>query len=167
MAPVNESSHRHYGYRFPWKRINVIESAGLVVYRGSGDRLEVLLVHPSGNYNRRAPWGIPKGLPDEDEPSGPRRPCAKPVKKRGSSLAGESSRQTSCRWGSSNTNAAGSEFMRLPPPRRPAPNPERPVGKSIGRSFCRLPRRARIHPDQLPLLDRLVEYLATGGDRAD
>ena len=30
--------------------------------------MEVLLVHPSGNYNRRAPWGIPKGLPDEDEP---------------------------------------------------------------------------------------------------
>lgn len=24
-------------------------------------------MHPSGNYNRRAPWGIPKGLPDEGE----------------------------------------------------------------------------------------------------
>ncbi len=29
--------------------------------------IEVLLVHPSGNYNRRAPWSIPKGLPDEGE----------------------------------------------------------------------------------------------------
>jgi predicted NUDIX family NTP pyrophosphohydrolase len=29
--------------------------------------LEVLLVHPAGNYNRRAPWGIPKGAPDPDE----------------------------------------------------------------------------------------------------
>jgi 8-oxo-dGTP pyrophosphatase MutT (NUDIX family) len=29
--------------------------------------LEVLLVHPSGNYNRRAPWSIPKGLPDAGE----------------------------------------------------------------------------------------------------
>ena len=27
----------------------------------------VLLVHPSGPYNRRAPWGIPKGIPDEGE----------------------------------------------------------------------------------------------------
>ncbi len=27
----------------------------------------MLLVHPSGNYNRRAPWSIPKGVPDEDE----------------------------------------------------------------------------------------------------
>jgi len=24
-------------------------------------------VHPAGNYNRRAPWGIPKGAPDPDE----------------------------------------------------------------------------------------------------
>ena len=27
----------------------------------------MLLVHPAGNYNRRAPWGIPKGAPDPDE----------------------------------------------------------------------------------------------------
>ena len=46
----------------------MVESAGLVVYRGRGDQLEVLLVHASGNYNRRAPWGIPKGLPEENEP---------------------------------------------------------------------------------------------------
>jgi predicted NUDIX family NTP pyrophosphohydrolase len=45
----------------------MVESAGLVVYRRIGEQLEVLLVHPSGNYNRRAPWGIPKGLPDEGE----------------------------------------------------------------------------------------------------
>lgn len=45
----------------------MVESAGLVVYRHVGEQLEVLLVHPSGNYNRRAPWGIPKGLPDEGE----------------------------------------------------------------------------------------------------
>ena len=25
-------------------------------------------MHPAGNYNRRAPWGIPKGAPDPDEP---------------------------------------------------------------------------------------------------
>ncbi|HTQ40016.1 MAG TPA: NUDIX domain-containing protein [Pirellulales bacterium] len=45
----------------------MIESAGLLVYRRLGERLEVLLVHPSGNYNRRAPWSIPKGLPDAGE----------------------------------------------------------------------------------------------------
>lgn len=42
-------------------------SSGTVLYRRSEDTVEVLLVHPSGNYNRRAPWGIPKGAPDPDE----------------------------------------------------------------------------------------------------
>ncbi|MCX5742633.1 MAG: NUDIX domain-containing protein [Proteobacteria bacterium] len=42
-------------------------SSGTVLYRFVGDAIEVLLVHPSGNYNRRAPWGIPKGAPEADE----------------------------------------------------------------------------------------------------
>lgn len=45
----------------------MVESAGALLYRRGTDGLEVLLVHPSGNYNRRAPWSIPKGLPDEGE----------------------------------------------------------------------------------------------------
>jgi predicted NUDIX family NTP pyrophosphohydrolase len=43
------------------------QSAGTLLYRDGLDGLEVLLVHPSGNYNRKAPWGIPKGIPDEGE----------------------------------------------------------------------------------------------------
>lgn len=42
-------------------------SAGALLYRRVHDQLEVLLVHPSGNYNRKAPWSIPKGLPAEGE----------------------------------------------------------------------------------------------------
>ena len=42
-------------------------SSGTLLYRYLAGTLEVLLVHPSGNYNRRAPWGIPKGAPDPDE----------------------------------------------------------------------------------------------------
>jgi len=42
-------------------------SAGTLLYRRRGGRVEVLLVHPSGNYNKRAPWSIPKGLPEEGE----------------------------------------------------------------------------------------------------
>jgi len=42
-------------------------SAGTLLYRRVGGELEVLLVHPSGNYNRRAPWGLPKGEPDAGE----------------------------------------------------------------------------------------------------
>src|SRR6266404_155978 len=44
------------------------QSSGTLLYRIGSEGLEVLLVHPSGNYNRNAPWGIPKGLPDTDEP---------------------------------------------------------------------------------------------------
>lgn len=47
-------------------------SSGTVLYRfGSSSEgppgIEVLLVHPAGNYNRRAPWGIPKGQPNPGE----------------------------------------------------------------------------------------------------
>jgi len=42
-------------------------SAGTLLYRQGPQGLEVLLVHPSGNYNRKAPWGIPKGELDEGE----------------------------------------------------------------------------------------------------
>ena len=44
-----------------------IHSAGTLLYRIKLNRPEVLLVHPSGNYNRRAPWSIPKGLPEMGE----------------------------------------------------------------------------------------------------
>src|SRR5260370_42423518 len=43
------------------------QSSGTLLYRHGAGGLEVLLVHPSGNYNRRAPWGIPKGEPDDNE----------------------------------------------------------------------------------------------------
>jgi predicted NUDIX family NTP pyrophosphohydrolase len=46
----------------------VIESAGTLLYRRNNGKLEVLIVHPWGPYNRRAPWSIPKGRinPGED-----------------------------------------------------------------------------------------------------
>lgn len=42
------------------------ESAGTLLYRQGSEGLEVLLVHPSGGYNRKAPWSIPKGEPGGD-----------------------------------------------------------------------------------------------------
>jgi predicted NUDIX family NTP pyrophosphohydrolase len=42
-------------------------SSGTLLYRFIAGSIEVLLVHPAGNYNRRAPWGIPKGAPDAGE----------------------------------------------------------------------------------------------------
>lgn len=43
------------------------DSAGVVLYRQGAQEVEVLLVHPSGWYNRRSPWSIPKGLPEDGE----------------------------------------------------------------------------------------------------
>lgn len=37
------------------------QSAGTLLFRPVEGGIEVLLVHPSGAYNRRAPWSIPKG----------------------------------------------------------------------------------------------------------
>jgi predicted NUDIX family NTP pyrophosphohydrolase len=45
----------------------VKQSAGTLLYRHGPEGLEVLLVHPSGAYNRHAPWSIPKGLLGEAE----------------------------------------------------------------------------------------------------
>src|SRR4051795_5725177 len=43
------------------------QAAGLLLYRAGEAGREVLIVHPSGWYNRGKPWSIPKGLIDEGE----------------------------------------------------------------------------------------------------
>jgi predicted NUDIX family NTP pyrophosphohydrolase len=43
------------------------QSAGTLLYREGAHGLEVLIVHASGPYNRKAPWSIPKGVPDDGE----------------------------------------------------------------------------------------------------
>ena len=43
------------------------QSSGTLLYRQGPTALEVLLVHPSGAFNRRSPWGIPKGMIDGEE----------------------------------------------------------------------------------------------------
>ena len=43
------------------------QAAGTILYRKVKSGIEVLLVHPSGNYNRNAPWSIPKGELDPNE----------------------------------------------------------------------------------------------------
>lgn len=42
------------------------QSAGTLLYRQGPQGWEVLIVHPSGSYNRRAPWSIPKGEPGQE-----------------------------------------------------------------------------------------------------
>lgn len=44
------------------------QSAGLLLYRRSNGELLLLVVHPSGAYNKNAPYGLPKGEPNDGEP---------------------------------------------------------------------------------------------------
>jgi len=57
--------------RFPARHnqggLSVKQTAGTLLYRQMMDGLEVLLVHPSGNYNSKAPWSIPKGEVEKGE----------------------------------------------------------------------------------------------------
>jgi predicted NUDIX family NTP pyrophosphohydrolase len=43
------------------------QSAGILLYVRAESGVTVLLVHPSGAYNRNAPYGIPKGEPNAGE----------------------------------------------------------------------------------------------------
>lgn len=59
-------------------------SAGILLYKGEGDDLRVLLVHPGGPFWRRrddGAWTIPKGEyePDEDAEQAARREFAEEV----------------------------------------------------------------------------------------
>jgi predicted NUDIX family NTP pyrophosphohydrolase len=49
------------------KERSIKQTAGTLLYRQRNKKLEVLLVHPSGNYNRKSPWSIPKGLREDSE----------------------------------------------------------------------------------------------------
>ena len=136
------------------------QSAGLLLYRFAEPResredvLEVLLVHPSGNYNRRAPWSIPKGLPDAGETveAAARRETveetgvvAGELLPLGSVILKKSRKEIHAFAGAAPNDAA------------PAP-----ASWEVDRAeFVTLATaRELLHPDQVPLLDRLLELLA-------
>jgi 8-oxo-dGTP diphosphatase len=47
--------------------MEMAESSGTLLYRKNNKSYEVLIVHPSGNYNKNASWSIPKGKLDDGE----------------------------------------------------------------------------------------------------
>ena len=132
----------------------MLQSAGTLLYRRKGATLEVLLVHPSGGYNRHKPWGIPKGLPDEDE-----------------SLEAAARRETLEEAGITPGELLDLGSITYRKSRKevhcfagPAPIDAEPSCASWEIDQAEfLPiaiARERIHPDQAPFLDRLEELLA-------
>jgi len=129
------------------------ESSGTLLYRRVGDQFEVLLVHPSGNYNRGKPWSIPKGIPDPGEAleAAARRETIEET----AVVAGDLVPLGSIRYVKSGKQIhcfAG-----------PAPADAQPVCASweVDRSeFVTLEEARRcLHADQVPFLDRLEQHL--------
>jgi predicted NUDIX family NTP pyrophosphohydrolase len=132
------------------------ESAGTLLYRTGPDGLEVLLVHPSGNYNRRAPWGIPKGVPDEGETDlevTARRETLEETGVRAGELISlgfidykKSRKRVHCFAGPTAGDTA---------PHCASWEVDQACYVALARA------REILHPDQLPFLDRLIAHLGT------
>jgi len=126
------------------------QSAGALLYRAGASELEVLLVHPSGAYNRKAKWSIPKGVPEPGEP-----------------LEGAARRETREETGVEPGPLRELGYIdyrksnkRVHAFAGPAPNAAAPrcACWEVDRAeFIPLSRaRELIHPDQLAFLDRLT-----------
>jgi predicted NUDIX family NTP pyrophosphohydrolase len=133
------------------------QSAGLLLYRHTDRGLEVLLIHASGVYNRKAPWGIPKGEIDQGE-----------------SAEDAARRETNEETGVAVTGPLVSlgdidytkSRKRIFCFTGPAPDDCVPVCASWEIDHAEFlsmdVARARMHPDQAPFLDRLLSLLAAG-----
>ncbi len=129
------------------------QSSGTLLYREGPDGLEVLLVHPSGAYNRKAPWSIPKGEPGDyaDLETTARREtleetgvAAGGLVPLGSIRYQKSRKEVHCFGGPA-----------------PAGADPRPTSWEVDQAaFVPLARaRQLLHPDQVPFLDRLLAHL--------
>ncbi|MCG8425559.1 MAG: NUDIX domain-containing protein [Proteobacteria bacterium] len=140
------------------------QSAGLLLFRWT-DRpgqtpecragtVEVLLVHPSGSYNRGAPWSIPKGLVEsgEDLATAARRETREETGLDATEIV--SLGAVDYRKSRKRVHAFGAH---APPDATP-----RCASWEVDRAeFVPLERaRELIHPDQAPFLDRLCAHLA-------
>jgi predicted NUDIX family NTP pyrophosphohydrolase len=136
------------------------QSAGTVLYRRGAKGLEVLLVHPSGSYNRHAPWSMPKGEPSAGE-----------------ELEAAARRET---WEETGVRVEGplvslghADYRRSRKRNHgfagPAPADAEPRCTSWEvDQACFLPidiALERIHPDQRILLERLLEHLGEPGPK--
>lgn len=130
------------------------QSAGTLLYRHGSNGLEVLLVHPSGPYNRRAPWSIPKGIPDEGE----------------TDLEHTARRETLEEVGVMPGQLVPLGFIEYKKSYKdvycfagPAPEEAeaRPTSWEIDQAqFVTIDEARRLlHPDQVPFLDRLLAHL--------
>jgi predicted NUDIX family NTP pyrophosphohydrolase len=130
------------------------QSAGTLLYRQGADGLEVLLVHPSGAYNRKAPWSIPKGEPGDEEDL--EVTARRETKEETGVAAGELVGLGSITYRKSRKEV---HCFAGPAPEGAAP---RPSSWEVDQAAFVTLERARdlLHPDQVPFVERLVARLA-------
>lgn len=127
------------------------------MYRQTGDGLEVLLVHPSGAYNRRAPWGIPKGLldPGESAEAAARRETWEETGVTAEALVD---------LGHIDYTKSKKRIFCFAGPAPEAAAPHCASWEVDCAEFVSLEKARRlIHPDQAPFLDRLEQLLNSPG----
>jgi predicted NUDIX family NTP pyrophosphohydrolase len=133
----------------------VKKSAGTLLYRQGENGLEVLLVHPSGSYNRSKPWSIPKGLSDADEDH-MEQTARRETREETGVVAGELVDLGSIDYKKSRKRV---HCFAGPAPANATP---RCASWEVDRAeFVPLDRaREVLHPDQLAFLDRLLARLS-------
>ncbi len=129
------------------------QSAGTLLYRWVDGDLQVLLVHPSGDYNRHKPWSIPKGLPDEGETL--EAAARRETREEAGVNAGELVPLGNIHYTKSRKQVHA--FAGPAPDEAP-----HPASWEVDRTeFVTIDEaRKRLHPEQQPFLDRLIELLA-------
>ncbi|HKB07662.1 MAG TPA: NUDIX domain-containing protein [Candidatus Polarisedimenticolia bacterium] len=154
------------------------ESAGLLMYRARGERLEVLLVHPGGPFfadRHEGVWTIPKGEIEagEDALAAARREFEEEtgLKPEGRFVPMGTVRQKGGKvvhaWafeGDAEPGAIRSNSFRMEWPPRSGKQVEFPEIDRAAFFDLKEARRA-INPAQAPFLDAL-ERIVRGGDRA-
>jgi predicted NUDIX family NTP pyrophosphohydrolase len=149
------------------------KSAGLLLFRGTGDQLQVLLVHPGGPFWARrdaGAWSIPKGECEEGEV--PRDAARREFGEELGSPAPEGEAlelwevrqkagKTVVAWaiaGDLDPEGISSNTFEMEWPPRSGRSQEFPEVDRAG-WFDLTEARERINPAQVALLDRLVEAL--------
>ena len=130
------------------------QAAGTLLYREGPNGLEVLLVHPSGNYNRNKPWSIPKGEPDAGE-TDLETTARRETLEEGGVTAGELTPIGSIQY----TKSKKTVYAFVGP--APADAEPRCASWEIDQARFMTMDEARrlLHPEQVPFLDRLERDL--------
>ena len=130
------------------------QAAGTLLYRDGPDGVQVLIVHPSGNYNRHKPWSIPKGEPDPDENDLEATARRETLEETGI-VAGALTPLGTVQYSKSGKTIHG--YAGPAPANAEAQCASWEIDQA---EFVSIEKARRLlHPEQAPFLDRLVEWM--------